>query len=129
MLASSRDWARFGMLYLNDGVAGGKRILPEGWTDYSATPTPDGWVGIGAGFWTNRGDSFGANYRIDHGWPRDAYFAKGTMGQYVIVVPSQRLVIVRLGISPNWPDVDGVSRLVSDVVAATGGKGALAGNN
>jgi hypothetical protein len=129
MLASARDWARFGMLYLDDGVAGGKRILPEGWTDYSATPTPDGWVGIGTGFWTNRGDSFGANYRIDHGWPRDAYFAKGTMGQYVIVVPSQRLVIVRLGISPNWPDVDGVSRLVSDVVAATSGKGALAGND
>jgi CubicO group peptidase (beta-lactamase class C family) len=129
MLASARDWARFGMLYLNDGVAGGKRILPEAWVDYSASPTPGGWVGIGAGFWTNRGDSFGANYRIDHGWPRDAFFAKGTMGQYVIVVPSERLVIVRLGISPNWPDVDGVSRLVSDVVAATGGKGTLAGNN
>ena len=96
---------------------------------YSASPTPNAWVGYGAGFWTNHGDSFGAAYRIGHGWPRDAFFAKGTIGQYVIVIPSERLVIVRLGISPNWPDVDGVSRLVSDVVAATSGNGRLAGAN
>jgi CubicO group peptidase (beta-lactamase class C family) len=129
MLATARDWARFGMLYLNDGVVGGRRILPEGWVAYSSSPTPDAWVGYGAGFWTNQGDSFGANYRVGHGWPRDAFFAKGTIGQYVIVIPSERLVIVRLGVSPNWPDVDGVSQLVSDVVAATGSKGRLAGAN
>jgi CubicO group peptidase (beta-lactamase class C family) len=121
MLASARDWARFGLLYLDDGVVAGKRILPEGWVKYSASATPNAWVGYGAGFWTNQGDSFGANYRITHGWPRDAFVAKGTIGQYVIVIPSERLVIVRLGISPNWPDVDGVSQLVSDVIAATGG--------
>jgi CubicO group peptidase (beta-lactamase class C family) len=129
MLASARDWARFGLLYLNDGVVGGKRILPEGWVTYSASPTPGGWVGYGAGFWTNHGDSFGANYRAERGMPRDAFFAKGTIGQYVIIIPSERLVIVRLGRSPNWPpDSDGVFRLVSDVVAATGGKAKLAGN-
>jgi CubicO group peptidase (beta-lactamase class C family) len=120
MLAPARDWARFGLLYLNDGVAGGKRILPEGWVDYSASPTPNGWVGYGAGFWTNRGASLGANYRIEHGWPRDAFLAKGTLGQYVIVIPSERLVIVRLGTAPNWPlTADGVTRLISDVVVAT----------
>jgi CubicO group peptidase (beta-lactamase class C family) len=130
MLASARDWARFGMLYLNDGVAGGKRILPEGWVSYSASPTPNAWVGYGAGFWTNRGDSFGAKYRIEHGWPRDAFFAKGTIGQYVIVIPSERLVIVRLGRSPNWPpESDGVFDLVCDVVAATTGRAKLAGGN
>ena len=128
MLASARDWARFGMLYLSDGVVGGKRILPEGWVSYSASPTPNAWVGYGAGFWTNLGDSFGATYRIEHGWPRDAFFAKGTIGQYVIIIPSERLVIVRLGRSPNWPpEADGVFRLVSDVVAATGDKAKLAG--
>jgi CubicO group peptidase (beta-lactamase class C family) len=128
-LATARDWARFGMLYLDDGVVGGKRILPDGWVKYSASPTPNAWVGYGAGFWTNQGDSFGADYRIRHGWPRDAFFAKGTIGQYVIVVPSERLAIVRLGLSPNWPDVDGVSRLVSDVIAATGGEARSASRN
>ena len=128
MLASARDWARFGLLYLNDGMVGGKRILPEGWVDYSARPTPNAFVGYGAGFWTNRGDSFGASYRIAHGWPHDAYFAKGTIGQYVIVIPSEHLVIARFGTTVNWPlDADGVSELVSDVIAATGGKEKVAG--
>ena len=130
MLASARDWARFGQLYLNDGVAGGKRILPEGWVNYSATATPNAWVGIGAGFWTNQGDSFGAKFRIKHGWPRDAFFAKGTIGQYTIVIPSERLVIVRLGRSPNAPpQEDGVFDLVRDVVATTREKGKIAGVN
>ncbi|MBP0112425.1 serine hydrolase domain-containing protein [Bradyrhizobium vignae] len=128
MLASARDWARFGQLYLNGGVAGGKRILPEGWVNYSSRATPNAWVGIGAGFWTNQGDSFGANFRVEHGWPRDAFFAKGTIGQYTIVIPSEQLVIVRMGRSPNWPpQADGVFDLVHDVVAATREKGKLAG--
>lgn len=128
MLASARDWARFGQLYLNDGVAGGKRILPEGWVSYSSSPTPNAWVGIGAGFWTNQGDSFGAKFRVEHGWPRDAFFAKGTIGQYTIVIPSEKLVIVRLGRSPNAPpEADGVFDLVRDVVAATLEKGKMAG--
>ncbi|MCP3378837.1 beta-lactamase family protein [Bradyrhizobium sp. CCGUVB4N] len=130
MMASARDWARFGQLYLNDGVVGGKRILPEGWVNYSATATPHAWVGIGAGFWTNQGNSFGAKFRVDHGWPGDAFFAKGTIGQYTIVIPSERLVIVRLGRSPNFPpDVDGVFDLVRDVVAITRENGKLAGAN
>jgi CubicO group peptidase (beta-lactamase class C family) len=120
MLASARDWACFGLLYLNDGVVGGKRILPEGWANYSASPTPNAFVGYGAGFWTNADDSLGSRYRIEHGWPRDAFFAKGSIGQYVIVIPSERLVIVRFGRTANWPlDADGVSDLVRDVVAAT----------
>jgi CubicO group peptidase (beta-lactamase class C family) len=127
MLASARDWARFAQLYLNDGLAGGRRILPEGWVNYSAAATPNAWVGIGAGLWTNRGDSFGANFRIEHGWPRDAFFAKGTIGQYAIVIPSQRLVIVRLGRSPNRPpELDGVFDLVRDVVAVTHDKSKMA---
>ena len=130
MLASARDWARFGALYLGDGVVGGKRILPEGWVNYSAAPTKNAWVGYGAGFWTNLGDSFGATYRVEHGWPRDAFFAKGTIGQYVIIIPSEKLVIVRLGRSPNWPpEADGVFDLVRDVVAATGPKAKVAAGN
>ena len=129
--ASARDWARFGQLYLDDGVAGGERILPEGWVGYSARFTPHSEdFGYGAGFWTNRGDSFGAAYRTERGVPRDAFFAKGTIGQYVIIIPSERMVVVRLGRSPNWPaEADGVFDLVHDVVAATSGKAKLAGSN
>jgi CubicO group peptidase (beta-lactamase class C family) len=126
MLASARDWARFGALYLDDGRIGGQRILPEGWANYSAAPTASGWVGYGAGFWTNRGDSFGAKYRTGRGWPADSFYASGILGQYVIVIPSARLVIVRLGTSGNQHDIDGVSRLVADVIAATGQQGHLA---
>jgi CubicO group peptidase (beta-lactamase class C family) len=126
MLASARDWARFGQLYLSDGVAGGRRILPEGWVQYSASLTPNGWVGIGAGFWTNRGDSKGSRFRTSLGMPHDAFYASGTFGQYVIIVPSERLVIARLGTSGNQYDMAGVARLVAEVIAATGGKGHVA---
>jgi CubicO group peptidase (beta-lactamase class C family) len=119
MLAPARAWARFGQLYLNDGMLGGKRILPDGWVAMSATPTREAWVGIGAGFWTNRGDSFGAKFRTARGWPADSFYASGTFGQYVIVLPSQRLVIVRFGIAGDRGDIAGVSRLVADVIAAT----------
>ena len=130
MLASARDWARFGLLYLGDGVVGGKRILPEGWVKYSASATPGAFVGYGAGFWTDLGDSRGANYRLQQGWPRDAFFGKGSIGQYVIVIPSQRLVIARFGRTVNWPlDADGVSQLLRDVIAATGDKAQLAGRD
>ena len=128
MLASARDWARFGQLYIDDGIAGGRRILPVGWVAYSASPTPKAWVGYGAGFWTNRGESFGATYRIERGMPREAFFAKGSIGQYVIIVPSERLIVVRFGRSPNLPpEADGVYQLVQDVIAATGGR--LAGES
>ena len=127
MLASARDWARFGQLYLDDGVVGGRRILPEGWVKYSASPTQNAFVGYGAGFWTNLGNSRGANYRIGEGWPRDAFMAKGTIGQYVIIIPSQHLVIARFGRTVNFPlDADGVSQLVRDVIAATAGKETMA---
>jgi CubicO group peptidase (beta-lactamase class C family) len=129
MLASARDWARFGALYLDDGVVGGRRILPGGWVDYSATPTDSAWVGYGAGFWTNRGDNVGAKFRTSRGWPADSFYASGTFGQYVIVIPSQRLVIARFGTSANRYDIEGVSHLVTDVIAATGGKGRIAAGN
>ena len=118
--ASARDWARLGLLYLNDGVAGGERLLPEGWVAYSAAQTPGAeYIGYGAGFWTNRGSGYGAAYRTAAGMPADAFMARGTYGQYVVIVPSRQLVIVRLG--PAWTtrdDMDVVAQLTREVIEA-----------
>jgi CubicO group peptidase (beta-lactamase class C family) len=122
MLASPRDWARFGLLYLDDGVVGGvvggERILPKGWVDYSATLTPHSdEYGYGAGFWTNRADSGGALYRTKAGIPRDAFMARGAFGQYVVIIPSQKLVVARFGPAfTERDDMNVVARLVADVI-------------
>jgi CubicO group peptidase (beta-lactamase class C family) len=118
MLASARDWARFGLLYLNDGVIGGRRILHEDWVDFSAAATLD--TDYGAGFWTNRSEHEYAKGRVRLGIPRDAFFASGDLGQRIVMLPSQRLVIVRLGDSVDpTGDIRGLGRLVKEVIAAT----------
>jgi CubicO group peptidase (beta-lactamase class C family) len=117
MLASARDWARFGLLYLNDGVIGGRRILHEDWVDFSAAATLD--TDYGAGFWTNRSEHERARERVRMGIPHDAFFASGDLGQRIVIIPSQRLVIVRLGDSVDpTGDMRGLGRLVKEVVAA-----------
>jgi CubicO group peptidase (beta-lactamase class C family) len=118
MLASARDWARFGLLYLNDGVVGGKRILHEDWVDFSAAATLD--TDYGAGFWTNRSEHPYARGRVRLGIPRDAFFASGDLGQRVVILPSQHMVIVRLGdaVDPTG-DIRGLGRLVKEAIAAT----------
>lgn len=116
--ASARDWARFGELYLNDGIVDGKRILPEGWVTYSTTPTLDS--PYGSGFWVNAGPSADARGRVQAGMPAEAYFASGNFGQRIVIIPSQRLVIARFGATIDPPDFDirGLIRLVADVIAA-----------
>lgn len=120
--ASARDWARFGLLYLRDGVTeSGQRILPEGWVDYSAKLTGQSAEehGYGAGFWTQRGNSPAARARIAAGFPAESFMAKGSQGQYTIVMPSEDLVIVKIGWAYT-PDDDhvAVERLVRETVAA-----------
>jgi CubicO group peptidase (beta-lactamase class C family) len=118
MLASARDWARFGLLYLNDGLIGGRRILHEDWVDLSAAATLG--TDYGAGFWTNRSEHEHAKDRVRLGIPRDAFFASGDLGQRIVILPSQHLVIVRLGdsVDPSG-DIRGLARLVKEVIAAT----------
>jgi CubicO group peptidase (beta-lactamase class C family) len=117
MLASARDWAKFGLLYLNDGVAGEKRILHPDWVDSCAAATLH--TDYAAGFWTNRSEHPNAKGRVRLGIPRDAFFASGDLGQRIIIVPSQRLVVARLGDSVDpTGDIRGVARLVKEVIAA-----------
>ncbi len=98
--ASARDWARFGQLYLQDGLWNGARILPAGWVDYSRTPTPTSATGeYAAHFWANTGKPDDAAARRLPHLPVDAYQASGFQGQAVLIVPSRRTVIVRLGMT------------------------------
>ena len=120
--ASARDWTRFGLLYLRDGVTeSGQRLLPEGWVDYSAklTPLSADEYGYGAGFWTQRGNSAAARARIAAGFPADSFAAIGSQGQYTIVIPSHDLVIVKIGwaYTPHDDHV-AVERLVRETIAA-----------
>jgi CubicO group peptidase (beta-lactamase class C family) len=107
------------MLYLNDGVVGGQRILPAGWADYSARPTPGSEAfGYGAGFWTNRGDGAAARRRQAAGMPADSFMARGSLGQVVVIIPSRQLVIVRMGNSYTpYEDIEAIDRLVKETVA------------
>jgi CubicO group peptidase (beta-lactamase class C family) len=82
MYATARDWARFGLLYANDGVVGGRRILPVGWVDFSASPTAGARDGYAAGFFTNRGPAEFSRARVRGGMPSDSFFASGTQGAW-----------------------------------------------
>ena len=118
MLASARDWAKLGLLYLNDGVVGGKKILHPDWVDFCAAATLDS--DYAAGFYTNRSNHPDAKGRVALGFPRDSFFASGLLGQRIVIMPSQHMVVVRLGdsIDPTG-DIRGVARLVKEVIAAT----------
>ena len=120
-LATARDWARFGLLYLQDGVWNGERILPQGWVAYSVTPTPGAPRGeYGAFFWLNAGSPDDPGLRRWPGAPRDAFFATGFQEQKVIVIPSRNVVLVRIGNTTErsaWSDED----FIGNVLAALPG--------
>lgn len=87
---TARNWARLGMLYVQDGMWQGQRLLPEGFTTFVRTPAP-AWKRkeYGGQFWVNG----------EGQWPlpRDAYFMSGAGGQQTFIVPSHDLVVVRMG--------------------------------
>jgi hypothetical protein len=118
MYATARDWARFGMLYLQDGVWADRRVLPEGWVRYTTTPAPASSSGeYGAHFWLD----VPAEYRrTADDLPLDAFHAVGHEAQFITVIPSRELVIVRLG-RTRYPEAWDHVRFVNDILAALGG--------
>jgi CubicO group peptidase (beta-lactamase class C family) len=91
---TARNWARLGMLYLNDGVWNGERLLPEGFVEFISTPAP-AWRD------STYGGMVWVNARGVWNLPRDAFAFRGAGGQDTYVVPSRDLVVVRMGHFPG----------------------------
>jgi len=106
--ASARDWSKFGLLYLHDGVWADERILPEGWVDYSVKPngtSPEGQYG--SQIWLN------SQQYVFPSIPKDAYVFNGFQGQHVVVIPSEKLVVVRLGLEKDMKMMD---RMIASII-------------
>ena len=116
--ATPRDWARFGLLYLQDGVWEGERILPAGWVTYTTTPTPGAPNGeYGAFFYLNAGNPENPGERRYPGSPREVYECSGFQEQKVIMIPSKKLVLVRFGATTHRPAWDN-DQFIQNVLAA-----------
>lgn len=111
LYVTARDFARFGQLFLDDGCAGGRRILPEGWVEWTTTPASDSKGGYGAFFWLNR------NKKCPDA-PEDMFSCQGHDGQEIYIIPSKDLVVVVLGYSPKPDRVVDFNRLLKDVISA-----------
>ena len=112
--ATARDWARLGLLYLRDGRWDGRRILPEGWVDFTRTPAPAKNNGTyGAHFWVT-GEPGPEQWRTLDA-DIEAFQMNGNGGQFVVMVPGRDLVVVRLGEMhvASWPELHvGISALI-----------------
>lgn len=110
---TASDLARLGQLYLEDGVLRGERILPEWWMEYvsaASGPQPEGrGMGYGAGWWL---------FNQSEGIPPDTIAAQGNRGQYLVIVPSRDLVVVRRGEDPEGGSVFDIIAFTRDVLAA-----------
>jgi CubicO group peptidase (beta-lactamase class C family) len=119
MWATAPDLAAFGGLYLNDGLANGVRILPEGWVRFARTPSVE--PTYGAGWWLEGAHGPNAGPSLLGGSPADAFHARGLDGQVILVVPSRRLIVVRLGYTPDgatgWPAIGGCLRRIITLVS------------
>ena len=116
MLATAREWARFGQLFLQDGVWNGHRILPDGWVSFSTTPTAQSTgENYGAHWWLKLQPEIGGGTRAAARIPPDAFFAIGHEAQTLTVIPSRRLVVVRLGLSiyiDSWNQAEFLAELL-----------------
>lgn len=108
--ATTRDWAKFGLLYLNRGNWNGEQLFAPEWTDYVSKPTPDSNGTYGAHFWLNAEGKYPDA-------PRDLFSANGFQGQRVFIIPSEDLVIVRTGLGQEpYFDSNGFLSEVIDAI-------------
>lgn len=107
MYATAQDWARLGQLYLDGGVANGRRILPQDWYSIVAEPTPGSGNGYGMGFWLPTEAT---------GLPPETIMMSGFQGEWGYVMPQQELVVVRFGATIGVSSRSG--RFAREVVAA-----------
>ncbi|SFS43072.1 serine hydrolase domain-containing protein [Lutibacter maritimus] len=105
--ATARDWAKFGLLYLHNGNWNGTQILNESWVNYTKTPTKTSNGEYGAQFWLNVGGVY-------PNAPKDLYSCNGYQGQYVFIIPSKELVIVRFGLAEN--PIFNVNQFLSEIL-------------
>jgi CubicO group peptidase (beta-lactamase class C family) len=120
--ASAQDWARLGLLYLRDGLWEGRRILPPGWVEFSRTPAPAPNNGsYGAHFWLSAKPGPEQHAGFD-GRDFDSFEMNGNEGQFVVIVPSRDLVVVRLGAmhASSW---DELRKSLGDLIEALGAPG------
>ena len=96
--ATTRDWSKFGLLYLHKGNWNGEQLLDESWIKYTAMPTLTSGGNYGAHFWLNASGKF-------PDVPRDMYYCSGYQGQMVAIIPSLEMVIVRMGLKED-PEFD-----------------------
>jgi CubicO group peptidase (beta-lactamase class C family) len=111
LYATARDYARFALLYQNDGVFNGERILPEGWVKYSTSSASSSDGEYGAFFWLNRGKKLPSA-------PEDMYMCDGHDGQHIFIMPQQELIVVVLGYSPVSKGGMDTDRLLKDILSA-----------
>ena len=107
--ATTRDWAKFGILYLNKGNWNGEQLFNPSWTDYVSKPTANSDKVYGAHFWLNAGGKY-------PDVPKDMYSANGFQGQRIFIIPSKDLVVVRTGLA-NDGDFD-INTFLSEVCKA-----------
>ena len=106
--ATTRDWARFGILYQQNGIWFGDTIISPEWVEFTYKPAPNSNGNYGSQFWLNK------SKRELSSAPDDIYFADGYQGQRVYIIPSKKLVIVRLGLTTK-NDFD-YNKMVVDII-------------
>jgi CubicO group peptidase (beta-lactamase class C family) len=109
LYATARDYARFALLFQNDGIFNGERILPEGWVKYSTSVASDSNNGYGYFFWLNKNKEYPSA-------PENMYMCDGHDGQHIFILPTQELIVVVLGYSPRSKGGMDFDRLLKDIL-------------